>query len=80
MALRSGLALGAIALSAVAGPAVANAVYFETEIGAPPERTYVVPETRTYVVPESRTYVDRYVVESPSYSYYVAPGRVYIEP
>jgi hypothetical protein len=78
MVLRNALALGAIALSSVAVPAAAASFYFDTEI-APPARVEVVPETRTYVVPDTRTYVDRYVVESPTYSYHEAPSRVYIE-
>jgi hypothetical protein len=82
MVLRNALALGAIGLSAVAFPAAAASLYFGAEI-APPARVDVVPETRTYVVPDTRTYVDRYVVESPTYSYYYdydeAPSRVYIE-
>lgn len=70
MVLRNALALQAIALSFVAVPAAAASFYFDAEL-APPARVEVVPETRAYV--------DRYVVESPSYSYYEAPRCMYIE-
>ena len=78
MIWRSGLALAAAALSAVALPASA-AVYAEVGIAPPAASVEVVPDrTYTYTYEYVPGYVEHrsYTVETPLYYYYSEPNVV----